>query len=171
MKDLDSLTDTDELELAWAAGFFDGEGCTAKKRASGTNSNQIILSVSQKHREVLDRFMAAVGRGVVCGPYGPRRMHNLSVNGYDAVIAVMVLLWPHLGSEKRDQFRRTVEWLDELGGPPVGRGSPLCRRPGHVTRQWTPRGLLCVECSHIRKDRFNAKRRTGRPVGRPKKGT
>jgi hypothetical protein len=40
---------TDVLELAWAAGFFDGEGTTACSRG-----HTLVLSVAQKDRQPLE---------------------------------------------------------------------------------------------------------------------
>lgn len=57
-----------ELELAWAAGLFEGEG-TVTKNPRG----YLRLAVSQnggaEARELLVRFAHAVGLGRVTGPY------------------------------------------------------------------------------------------------------
>jgi hypothetical protein len=140
-----------EVELAWCAGFFDGEGSTVRKSASGTNRAQIELGISQNDRRVLDRFAAAVGAGRIGGPYGHRLMFQYRLGGYDAVLAAMVALWPYLGEQKQEQFRSAVQWLYEQGGP-GRRGSSLCHRPGH-TRRWTKRGLICGTCAQERQAR------------------
>lgn len=146
-----------ELELAWAAGFFDGEGCTARKKASGTNSTAVFLEISQNDRRVLDRWTAAVGAGRVNGPYGPRGMWQLSVNNHDQVLRVMVALWPYLDQMKRDQFKAAIGWLYERGGPPR-RGTAMCKKPGHTERRWTKNGRLCVPCEKDRNARYQARR-------------
>lgn len=54
--------------LAWAAGFFDGEGNT-----SLSNRGQLTLQIGQSgDTELLDRFRITVGEGVVRGPYVAR---------------------------------------------------------------------------------------------------
>lgn len=97
-------------ELAWAAGFFDGEGCTTQCRWSPT------IYVSQNDREVLDRFQAAVGLGKVRGPYrrskssykpeSPRYIFHTS----GATTAeVLKLLWPFLSRVKKEQAIKVFE--------------------------------------------------------------
>lgn len=155
-----------ESELAWAAGFFDGEGCTAKKNATGTSLPSILISISQNDRRVLDRFVAAVGRGGVYGPYdrpnlGSHPMYAAYVIGYDSVLATMIDLWPYLDEMKQDQFRDAVDWLKEQGGPYGHRGSAMCKE-GHERRRWTGRGLLCVDCEEARNKRYSDKRKAAR---------
>jgi len=56
----------DREELAWAAGFFDGEGCFSwtKKAAWG------CAVIAQTNRQSLERFRLAVGGiGKIYGPY------------------------------------------------------------------------------------------------------
>lgn len=87
-----------ETELAWAAGFYDGEGnvCWRKHQRGGYN-----LSISQKDREVLDRFARAVTLG---------RVTTQGKNGWQfycgnraGIIAIFRLLWPYLGTTKKVQ--------------------------------------------------------------------
>lgn len=49
-------------ELAWAAGFFDGEGCVYVAKESVP---KIYGELPQVRREPLERFLAAVGRGYI----------------------------------------------------------------------------------------------------------
>lgn len=61
-----SVVPTASHEIAWAAGFFEGEGsiteCRGRLRAQLKNTDV----------EVIDRFAAIVGVGVVYGPYRRR---------------------------------------------------------------------------------------------------
>lgn len=59
------------IELAWAAGFIDGEGCFSIRSTKVHPSPLLRLSVSQSDRRPLDRLEALVGprRGKVNGPY------------------------------------------------------------------------------------------------------
>jgi hypothetical protein len=69
------------LQLAWAAGLFDGEGCTsARPYPSRANSVRIFVSVSQSSHSadlvpsVLERFQRAVGgMGSISAPYLDKR--------------------------------------------------------------------------------------------------
>lgn len=81
-------------ELAWSAGFFDGEGWVG---ISG-RGKQLCLRVVQVDRMVLDRFAAAVGIGRVTGPRA-RRDPNwrpifvYQLGGFHLTQAVMAMLW------------------------------------------------------------------------------
>lgn len=89
-------------ELAWAAGFFDGEG-----NAYFKNGGSFALQAAQVHREPLDRFRAAVGTGKVYGPYKARAgnrqpYYSYAVSGLKAEEAYTSLR-PYLSSIKRQQ--------------------------------------------------------------------
>ena len=99
----------DRRELAWAAGFFDGEGCvTFGKQGS------LTLSISQTHPEVLVRFREAVGAGVVRGPWHqPSKPNANTLYGYvctsfEPCQHVYAQLWPFLSSVKKQQIIDTV---------------------------------------------------------------
>ena len=97
----------DREELAWAAGFFDGEGCfsyTEKARYG-------VATITQADIRPLDRFKTAVRVGNVYGPYDkkyPGRMSKQPQWIYRAhrrehVQAVAALLWFKLSPVKRQQ--------------------------------------------------------------------
>jgi hypothetical protein len=99
---------TDTHELAWAAGFFDGEGYSSLNNRKDGWKN-IKVGVGQVHREPLDRFDRATGNiGNVLGPYTSRSyrqpFHEWAVTGLEKSQAVMTMLWPWLCSIKREQW-------------------------------------------------------------------
>src|SRR5262245_61060169 len=53
-------------QLAWAAGFFDGEGCVT---SSDNRSARPMLFITQHDPRVLRRFWKVIGQGKVYGPY------------------------------------------------------------------------------------------------------
>jgi hypothetical protein len=122
------------LKLAWAAGFFDAEGCTSFSPRSG-----VCVSITQTDKEVLERFSAAVGVGRIYGPYTSkhddgllRRPHYFyRATGHQNVQAVVAMIWPWLGSEKRRQatVRLTRCLLCKRGHPKVvgHKGCSTCR--------------------------------------------
>ena len=64
-------------ELAWAAGFFEGEVCvrlapSGKPRKDGSQYKTIRISISNTEKPLMDRFSAAVQHGGVRkrGPSG-----------------------------------------------------------------------------------------------------
>lgn len=88
-----------EGELAWAAGFFDGEGCTYFKK----NDRALSITISQNNAGVLKRFQRAVGEGHVHGPYlykyRPNTFYSFSSDGSKA-LKILEKLWPYLSPVK-----------------------------------------------------------------------
>lgn len=98
-------------ELAWAAGFFDGEGSFYGGPRGGAYRRgqwHINASVTNTDRQLLDRFREAVGIGIVCGPYelagGRRPVYRWAIRSPQGVQAVGAMLWPWLGEYKRERW-------------------------------------------------------------------
>lgn len=107
-----------EVELAWAAGFFDGEGYTGYYWACRDGRHRTPgfvghTTIAQTHPEVLERFQKAVGVGKVMGPYKGRTERNQPRWEYQTAIKgtllIAKLLNPYLSSVKRAQFKRVVD--------------------------------------------------------------
>lgn len=104
---------TQETEIAWAAGFFDGEG------HSHFRNGCFSVSITQsKNCEVLLRFRSAVGDlGRVSEPHyctpNPNPRWTYSVHGKNAIL-VMQRLWPHLGTVKRNQAQTACDMYKSL---------------------------------------------------------
>lgn len=101
-------------QLAWAAGLFEGDGCVL---AAGRR-HELSLHVTQAGSreappDVLRRFRMAVGGiGYVRGPFkvkGRRKPKwRYFASGFEAVQAVLAMLWPWLGPVKRQQARNAL---------------------------------------------------------------
>lgn len=97
-------------DLAWAAGFIDGEGhfgIANKERMTP----QIYLSAGQCDRRVLDRLQAILG-GKVYGPYkqkkaGHNDYHYWRLGSQETKVAAE-RLWPWLSEVKKEQFGRSA---------------------------------------------------------------
>jgi hypothetical protein len=180
---------TDDVWRAWAAGLFDGEGCSALLRHR-THSGYMTgeLSVTQSSLvgspEVLSRFSVVVGAGHISGPY-PQRNATMDVYRWKAaafpdVERVIAELWPWLGKVKRTQAQRVLDVLrsqpDLLRGNPAwGNRKKRCLK-GHDyasarMRPYVSRGVgtaprdsqHCLTC--LRDTRAsNAKRKDRRPT-------
>ena len=105
----------DEHELAWAAGFFDGDGWAALVRQTGRRSRQPKAQINQGSLtgtpEVLVRFRDAVGVGRVAGPKveeGRQPLYWWVVSNRADVVRTGKLIGPWLSGEKRDQFAAAV---------------------------------------------------------------
>lgn len=124
-----------ETERAWAAGFFDGEGCTSYVRTS-RDERVISMSIGQASGdeycpEVLCRFYEVVGYGTVNGPYireNRKPKYVWTATGKEKVTAIYTTLEPYLSSVKKKQFQRAMRMFDEH----VGRLSDgMCRKKIH----------------------------------------
>lgn len=89
-------------KLAWAAGFFDGEGHVSKPPYKS-----ILISISQLHPEVLERFRDSVGCGLISR--NGKGIYVYRTNGFERVQQVACCLWPFLGPIKRTQFLKALE--------------------------------------------------------------
>jgi len=101
----------DEHELAWAAGFFDGDGWAALSRQRGRRTGQPQARINQSGLdgvpEVLVRFRDAVGVGRIGGPKIEDRREPLywwvaSSRGDVARTGELIGGW--LSGQKRVQF-------------------------------------------------------------------
>jgi hypothetical protein len=100
----------DFYELAWAAGFFDGEGSVYYR---GRKRQELCLAVSQSDRRPLDRFCSAVGIGAVRGPYkakysNAKPYYVYSIGSHVPVQAVVAMLWRWLSEPKREQATQAL---------------------------------------------------------------
>lgn len=105
--------------LAWAAGLFDGEGCStlAGRRYKGEPSPwvQPRLSIAQCDPEVLEKFQSIFGVGTISKPYrhpsrpNARRTYNLAIAGHPRFQYVIAAMWKYLGSVKREQARCVLD--------------------------------------------------------------
>lgn len=123
----------DREALAWAAGFFDGEGCFyhgIRRRYGNSRGGPYRWTetrMTQAHPEVLHRFAATVGLGRVYGPYAKKRPNHRPqwqylAHGFHQTQAIIAMLWPWLGSVKRLQAAQVL--ADVRNNPPRRPGRP-----------------------------------------------
>lgn len=136
-------------ELAWAAGFYDGEGSTTL-----TSQGYPRMNIGQvwSNRRTLERFREAVGLGVLYGPYDKRtelRPNNkpqgmLSIIGFEEVQATVVMLWPFLDLDKRNQAKKVL--LTCIKASQNGR----CRSNKHIITDVGRIDNRCAECYKLK---------------------
>jgi hypothetical protein len=116
---VDRLTEPREIEVAWAAGFFDGEGTVAADKDPRTGRYRAInMEIPQSSiggtPEVLLRFRRIVGVGNISGPYEPRSpwsrlpAYRWRSGALEDVESVAAVLFPWLGPVKRAQFENAI---------------------------------------------------------------
>ena len=91
-------------ERAWAAGFFDGEGCISAYRSSG--KRRIRLNVKQKDCRPLIRFRDTIGFGPVILTERSDRgnfIHEYYLGSFERIQFAIALMWPWLSEPKREQ--------------------------------------------------------------------
>ena len=104
----------DREALAWAAGFYEGEGSIVAHSHPVSGYSSISVTVSQASTEPLERFKAALGLGkLVTRP--PSKLENRQtmylwrVCSYERAQAVIAMLWPWLSIRRREQARRALQ--------------------------------------------------------------
>lgn len=99
VKEVSVVCNTD---IAWAAGFFDGEGTTSILKAQRDKYSYIRMGVSQKLHECLDRFYSIVQKGKIYSS-NTRDIRSWNCYKHEDVIEVLNLLWPYLSEIKKQQ--------------------------------------------------------------------
>lgn len=102
-----------DTELAWCAGFFDGEGHVSYHRGyphiiTGRVSAQLYAHVPQAsdNIEVLVKFQLIIGFGKLKGPYKTKNKDKHQVQyGVKEVESLFLMLKPYLGSAKTKDFQ------------------------------------------------------------------
>lgn len=132
-------------ELAWAAGFFDGDG-NVYYSASERRTPRLIIQIDQVIREPLDRFVAAVGEGKVLGPYKQKNRqandyYKWSLEGYSKPLSVFLQIAPYMCSSKRDQFFSAFEKYE------LWQKNPVCVRLHPMIQRPNSKGNYCPTCA------------------------
>ena len=105
---------SDREELAWAAGFFDGEGHIGLEKASRPTQMCPRIQVTQTEPLTLERFRHAVGGlGTINGPYNhggsdKKPTWRYTTNRFEHAQAVVAALWLFLSAPKRAQIANTI---------------------------------------------------------------
>lgn len=115
---------TTELDLAWAAGLFDGEGHIGAHLCSGTVYTHWKLSVlvSNVHKPTMDKFQSLVGGRMRLRKNGPgnRKIWVLRL-GEGVAAAALEKLLPYLVT-KKEQAELALEFRKTYGGNVRGAG-------------------------------------------------
>lgn len=116
------------MDIAWAAGLFEGEGCFYLK----TKPNRVATAqLATTDKDVLDKFRSIIGFGVVAGPtirnnYKP--YWTWRVGSFEHFQQVVCLFWRHLGNRRR---QKALEILKEYLATPL--------KQVHKRKQFPPR--------------------------------
>jgi hypothetical protein len=124
-------------ELAWAGGFFDGEGstCLDKHRTHAGHFVPVIYVPQAAEAGIapeLVRIQQAIGLGRISGlrkPKAPDRPYRRwRVYTQAKVQLALHMLWPFIGNVKRQQAGRVLQVIHAQ--PDLHRGNPAFGTPG-----------------------------------------
>jgi hypothetical protein len=98
-------------KLAWAAGFFEGEGCFPRSLGR-RRGHQICAKLRNCDREMLSRFASILRCGNIGGPFQRKPtnkpQYEWRVENFEHVQAVIALMWKWLGSRRRARAREML---------------------------------------------------------------
>ena len=154
-----------DLDIAWAAGLYEGEG-SAMILAAPQCQPRVALNMTDE--DVVRRFAAIFGRGNVRryeGKNGRLPQWQWSVQSGPDVVYVLALLWPHLGERRRERATEVMERALKIGEPRHGGGhksTGFCKRghdlndPEHAYYQLKTGKRMCRTCRTINRRRLRA---------------
>lgn len=102
-----------ELDLAWAAGFFDGEGCISTVRV-GNPRNYVYINifVSQNDIRPLEKFLRIFPGGRI---YKKKiQEHMLCYYSKKSVANIITSLWPYFSELSKEKYQRATHKLEQL---------------------------------------------------------
>lgn len=146
-------------ELAWAAGFVDGEGhfgfSFVSHKASNSQQKIIGLSVNQTDVRALQRLREVLKLGRINGPYKYKSTHSpiwvYHIGSFEEVQSAICKLWPWLGPVKREQAKDVLLRATAYFNRPKLKRGPKPKNPFatcHTTRKHHAHGL-CASCYQL----------------------
>lgn len=150
-------TDRSPLDVAWAAGLFEGEGCITPR---GRTSGELILGTTDL--DVVERFREVVGLGGISTEPRPpyKTLFRWSVTNAADCTTVLNALLPFFGERRTEAAVGLLERLAGCRGP--NGAKTHCPRGHEYTLENTyrdRRGRRCRECSRRRGVDYNATKR------------
>lgn len=150
-------------DSAWAAGFFEGEGCVSCY--TGTH-RFLIITITQADIEPLERFRDAFG-GNICGPYNkPNRKTTwrLNLGGLVGVERAYAGMKPWLSKRRIKQFEKAIKAYKAYKLSVRVPQSEKCAAAGHDVYWYSPPDdkrprLRCRDCAREDQRRRRAEKR------------
>jgi hypothetical protein len=102
-----------ELEIAWAAGVFAGEGTVEFIERKGGRA-PTILRLTTRDQDVVERFREIIGVGRVSAKTPANVNHSVIwqcvVSGQDNIKQVLHTFYPHLGHRQQRIADEALAW-------------------------------------------------------------
>lgn len=147
-----------ESEIAWAAGFFEGEGCMSFR-----NTNCVTLLIGSTDLDALEKMQSICGGSIYGGKMKPKSTKPIwtwQLSKTEEVHAVLVALEPWFCSRRAEKARESISRLEVgMAAKEITHGTVS----GWSREKY--RGLpICDECKQAYKDQYtkynNSKRKT-----------
>ncbi len=164
----------DTHELAWAAGFYDGEGSISGMHEKATRRPRTAVCISQIEPTTLQRMQRAFGFGKMYGPYHrnpPQHdVYTFVIRDFEHAQAAIAMMWRWLSEPKRKQaaavFAQVKQYLAARDSDRDGR-LEVCHY-GHKKDPNAPilvgkrygRSRKCRQCSLRSERRWRAEHST-----------
>jgi hypothetical protein len=113
------------LDIAWAAGLFEGEGCISRNESSGSRPRWCVILVSSD-RDVIDRFHGVVGMGTVRSrkthttPEHYKKQWIWRTTKRAEVESLLKTLIPYFGKRRSIKANEALSEISELGPAVAG---------------------------------------------------
>lgn len=149
------------VELAWAAGFFEGEGCIHMNKQARKTLGMVVSNCDE---DVLRRFHEIVGCGTFHGPYKQsgakehwKPFWRWQTSSWDAIaLCEREEFVSHLGERRKKKLEEILREVNDPSNPPPRRGwrATHCLR-GHLldeenTRWYRGKCRSCRACERGR---------------------
>ena len=101
------------VELAWAAGLFEGEGCFSMSSRGLGNAKRPSVYIGSTDKDVIDRFHAIVGRGKRSFEFrkgqGSKKSFYIWRSGaFETFQFIICLFWNWLGIRRRNRAKEIL---------------------------------------------------------------
>ena len=109
-------------DLAWVAGFFEGEGTVYFRYPNGRVTPAMGIAIPQVQREPLDRVALITGLGKTYGPYKRAEnrlpIHQYVIQNWEEVQAFCGLIWNWLSPKRKQEVQKVLierkrAWLNK----------------------------------------------------------
>lgn len=103
--------DHTKIDLAWAAGFYEGEGSCCCTYNNGKKYNRIQITLAQNNdgdspAETLIRFRKIMGCGYLYKKTD--KQHQFVAQSANDVLECINTLWDYIGTKKKEQITKCM---------------------------------------------------------------
>lgn len=152
--------------LAWAAGFMDGEAHFGLVTTNNKTKNKHIhIQVCQTEDGPLERLQRILGGGKIYGPYTPKKSNTnrkpykqFHIDKFENVQHAVCLVWNWLSGPKKEQIKLMLHEYAEYSIRPRVRRGPAPKPPKipscHPERAYKAKGK-CNSCYRTELRRTN----------------